>query len=83
MTTAACAHRRVVYVRVTHEGGTCSDKWECADCKTPFWPQRSAPDLWDDAYIDERLGRDASWPQIIEAANYSIKAAVAAATQDK
>ncbi len=34
--------------------------------------------LWDYKYVDERLGRDASWPQIIDAANFSINAALAA-----
>ncbi len=32
--------------------------------------------LWDEKYVDYRLGRDASWSQIIEAANYSINAAL-------
>jgi hypothetical protein len=31
---------RVIYVRLEHEGGTCSDSWECADCKHRFWPER-------------------------------------------
>lgn len=38
--------------------------------------QLSAEYLWDDKYVDGRLGREASWPQIIEAANYTIKSAI-------
>src|SRR5216117_1626947 len=37
--------------------------------------------FWSEAYVDERLGRDASWSQIIEAANYSIKSALAWASE--
>src|SRR5438105_4104319 len=35
---ACCAHRRVIYVRINHQVGTCSDSWECADCKCKFAP---------------------------------------------
>jgi rubrerythrin len=34
-------------VRINHEGGTCSDSWECADCKTKFWPHRQQPPAKD------------------------------------
>lgn len=35
---ACCAHSKVEYVKVSHEGGTCSDSWACADCGVKFWP---------------------------------------------
>lgn len=35
---ACCAHLNVLYVRINHDNGTCSDSWECRDCHTPFKP---------------------------------------------
>lgn len=37
-TFAACAHRQVVYEKQHWPGGTCSDKWVCAQCGTSFLP---------------------------------------------
>lgn len=34
-----CAHTKVIYKRINHEGGTCSDSWICQDCNHNFWPQ--------------------------------------------
>lgn len=36
---ACCAHRKIVYVRVNHKVGTCSDRWHCVDCGKPFTPR--------------------------------------------
>lgn len=36
---ACCAHRKVIYERMDHEGGTCSDSWKCADCGIKFVPE--------------------------------------------
>lgn len=38
---AACAHLRVVYLKIHNEDGTWRDRWECRDCKTEFRPART------------------------------------------
>src|SRR4029077_16635306 len=48
---APFAHKNVIHARIEHVGGTCSDSWQCKDCKKKFvpvieQPQRSEPPAW-------------------------------------
>ena len=42
---AMCACLRVKYVRVDHDGGTCSASWVCESCGHAFWPTAFS-DAW-------------------------------------
>lgn len=52
-----CAHMKVVYQRINHEGGTCSDSWRCTHCGHKF-----IPEAWSKSAIEKAVARvDETW----------------------
>lgn len=38
-TNCCCSHAKIVYNPIWRDNGMVSDRWECSDCKTVFWPE--------------------------------------------